>query len=77
MTLDEFLNMPKGTNIVEYQKSLCMKKKEENRIRSLASKIQECEDALDVLSDEEGSERWKRWSEKLDECMKKMNQLKK
>lgn len=58
MTLEELLLMPIGMGLEEYQSSLKEKKKLENQITNASNKIYEEEDALEILSDEIGSERY-------------------
>lgn len=60
MTLEEALSCPKGVSFDEYCKSLAKLKRDQKRLYKLSIKRDELEDALDVLEDEAGSERWKR-----------------
>ena len=55
MTLEQLLSVPKGMNIVEYQKLLDKETKLCKQIRSVSDKILSEDDSLDVLSDEVGS----------------------
>ena len=75
MTFEEFLNKPNGMTFEEWEQELQKRKTTEKKIRFLSEKIQECEDALDVLQDETGSARWKKWSDKLEKCKKQMTKL--
>jgi hypothetical protein len=60
MTLSEMLAMPKGMTPEEYQILLDEKKRLEKKIGTESNKIQCAEDALEILSDEVGSERYKK-----------------
>jgi len=61
MTLAEALAIPVGMDYEEYGKLLRKRKRLAGRIRNLNNAIQDAEDALDVLDDERGSERWQKW----------------
>lgn len=65
MTLEQFMACPRDMSIEEWDAKLKRMQKLERKMSRLADKIQECEDALDVLSDEKGSERWHKWDNKL------------
>lgn len=77
MTMEQFLAMPEGMSFQEWWQILDKQEKKEKRIRKLAEEIQECEDALDVLLDEEGSDRWIKWQEKLEKARAKLENLQK
>ena len=74
MTLDEMLRCPKGMDFEEYAKSLAKMKRDRKRLANLIDKRYDLEDALDILEDEAGSERWKR---KKDELQKVNEQIEK
>ena len=58
MNLEEFLTMPVGMTIEEYQKLLKEKSRLESQIRKASDLICIENDSLEVLSDEVGSERY-------------------
>lgn len=72
MTLQELMAWPSGMTLEEYQKHLASERRRVRRINKIADQIQECEDALFVLEDERGSERWNRWNDKLTSLRGKM-----
>lgn len=80
MTLSEFLSMPKGMSIEDYEKLLQQEKKLSRQISSLSDKILAEDDSLDVLSDEVGSERYnkhlqakQKFEEKRTRLLKSLN----
>lgn len=75
MTIEQFLNMPKNITIQEYELQLKKEEAARRKMMYLSLKIEECEDALDVLSDEVGSDRWKKWSDKLAKYKAKMEAM--
>lgn len=75
MTLEEALSCPKGMSFDEYCKSLAKYKRDRKRLYNLTIKRDELEDALDVLEDEAGSERWKRKKAELEETNRKIEKL--
>ena len=75
MTVEEFMNKPKGMSFEKYDALLKKKKVEEKKARSLSIKIQECEDALQVLADEAGSERYRRWESVLEKYRQEMKRI--
>lgn len=58
MTIQDLLNMPKGISLEEWEKHIKKRDSLRKRIRSLCNKRCDIMDALDVLQDEMGSERW-------------------
>lgn len=56
--------MPKGIDPIEYEKALNKLKQIEGRIRYWNNEKQFAEDALAVLEDEQGSERWQKHEDK-------------
>lgn len=58
MTLHEFLQKPVMMSLEEYEKFLKDKHKLENQITKESNKIFDEEDALEILADEVGSERY-------------------
>ena len=60
MTLGEALMIPKGMTFEEYEKLLKEKRKLEKQITKASEDIYDETDSLDVLSDEEGSEKYNR-----------------
>lgn len=60
MIITEALNIPKGMKFEEYEKLLNDKQKFEKQISNLSDIIQSEVDSLEILSDEVGSERYKR-----------------
>ena len=58
MTLHEFLQKPITMSLEEYEKFLKDKHKLENQITKESNKIFDEEDALEILTDEIGSERY-------------------
>lgn len=75
MTMDELLSWPKGISLEEYQKQLRKEKRKRSRIRKLANEIDELEDALQVLEDEHGSERYIRKAKRLAEIKEELRRL--
>ena len=75
MTIDELLSWPKGISLEEYQKQLRKEKRKRSRIRKLANERDELEDALQVLEDEHGSERYIRKAKRLAEIKEELRRL--
>lgn len=75
MTIDELVAKPKDMTMDQWEKELKKRKQREKRVGILNDKIQECEDALDVLSDEVGSERWNKWNDSLQKYTQQRNAL--
>lgn len=75
MTIDELVAKPKDMTMDQWEKELKKRKQREKRVGILNDKIQECEDALNVLSDEVGSERWNKWNDSLQKYTQQRNAL--
>ena len=82
MALSEFLSMPKGMSIEEYENLLQQEKKLSRQISSLSDKILAEDDSLDVLADEVGSERYnkhlqakRRFEEKRTRLLNSLNEV--
>lgn len=58
MTVEELFTMPKGIQIEEYQSLLDRKSKLLTKCQKLSNKIDDEKDSLDVLKDEENSDRF-------------------
>lgn len=76
MTLSEFLAWDGTVSLDEYCKSLKELKKKQAALRRFVEEKYNLEDALDVLGDEAGSERWFRKAERLNHVNRKIEQLK-
>ena len=70
MTLSEMLAIPKGMKPEEYQTLLDEKKRLEKKIGKESEKIQCANDALEILSDEVGSERYKKHEVVIEKAQK-------
>lgn len=75
MTLEEFLNIPNGMDVIEYEEILKKKKKIEKRLYKVNEMIDGEECSLDVLSDEIGSERYSRHFEEKQKLEVKQKKL--
>lgn len=75
MTLEEAMSCPRGMSMEEYAKSLAKLKRQKAQLAKLIDKRYELEDALDVLEDEAGSERWKRKKAELEDTNRKIEKL--
>lgn len=60
MTLSEVLACPVGMSFEEYGRLLRKKKSLEKKLNAEADKADALRDKLDILMDEQGSERWTR-----------------
>lgn len=76
MTLSEMLAMPTGYTPEDWEKELKRWRRLDGQINTLSDKIQECDDALDVLSDEVGSERWHKWDDERTKLRIKLERIK-
>lgn len=76
MTISEFLAWDGRGSIEEYAKSLKEIKKKQSALRCLLEEQQDLEDALDILSDEAGSARWFKKSERLNHVNHRIAQIK-
>lgn len=73
LSLDEFLRIPVGMSIEDYQSLLS---KQDNLVKKLAKLSSERDfllDGLDILSDEEGSDRWNSKRHQLDKVETQMD----
>jgi hypothetical protein len=75
MTIEEALSCPKGMSFDDYCKALAKTKRDQKKLYKLSIRRDELEDALDVLKDEEGSDRWKRKKQELEEVNAKIEKL--
>ena len=75
MTIDELLRWPKGMSLEEYQRQLRREKRKNSRIRKLREEQYDLEDALQVLEDEKGSERYIRKARRLEEIKTEISRL--
>lgn len=75
MTMKDLMAWPKGMSYEEYELLLLNQRKIASKLRSLSYRIEECEDALSVLSDEIGSDRWTKWNTKLNRYMAQRESL--
>ena len=76
MTMEELLRWPKDMSLEEYQKQLRREKRRKNRLWKLIEEQYELEDALQVLEDEKGSERYNRKAQRLEEVKAEINKIK-
>ena len=76
MTLSEFLSMPKGMKPDEWGAELKRRNKINNQIRKLNTERYDLLDALDVLKDEIGSDRYNKKKSRLSEVETKIEKLK-
>ena len=67
MTFTELMAWPKGISLEEYQRQLRSEKRKNGRIRKLREEQFDLEDALQVLEDEKGSERYIKKAKRLAE----------
>lgn len=76
MTLSEFLSMPKGMKPDEWEAELKRRNKINDRLRKLSTERYDLLDALDVLKDEVGSDRYNKKKSRLSEVETKIEKLK-
>ena len=76
MTLSEFLSMPKGMKPDEWEVELKRKDRINNQLRKLNTERYDLLDALDVLKDEIGSDRYNKKKSRLSEVEAKIEKLK-
>lgn len=76
MTLSEFLSMQKGMKPDEWEAELRCKDKINNQLRKLNTERYDLLDALDVLKDEVGSDRYNKKKSRLSEVEAKIEKLK-
>jgi hypothetical protein len=66
LSLDEFLRIPAGMSVETYQNYLAERSKLVKKLAKLSSNRDFLLDGLDILSDEEGSDRWEAKRSQLD-----------
>lgn len=66
LSLDEFLRIPAGMSVETYQNYLTKRNKLIKKLSKLSAERDFLRDGLDVLSDEEGSDRWEAKRNQLD-----------
>ena len=76
MTLSEFLSMPKGMKPDEWESELKRKNNINSQLRKLNTERYDLLDALDVLKDEIGSDRYNKKKSMLSEVETKIEKLK-
>ena len=76
MTLSHNLSMPKGMKPDEWEAELRCKDKINNQLRKLNTERYDLLDALDVLKDEIGSDRYNKKKSRLSEVEAKIEKLK-
>lgn len=76
MTMAELMSWPKDISLEEYQKRLEAQKRTDRKIRKLNEEAFDIKDALQVLEDEKGSERYIRKAKRLEEIMAEIKRLK-
>lgn len=75
MTLEKALGCPRNMDFEEYTERLAKLEKVQNKLYRLSTRRDELEDALEILADEIGSERWKKKKDELDKVNDKMIKL--
>lgn len=75
MTIEQILSWPKGMSLKEYEKLLQEQEKTKKRIRRLSNEMYELEDALQVLEDEHGSERYNKKARRLEKAKAEIQRL--
>lgn len=75
MTMTELLSWPKDISLEEYQRQLRREKRKNGRIRKLSEEAYDIEDALQVLEDEKGSERYIGKAERLKAIKEELRKL--
>ena len=76
MTLSEFLSIPKGMKPDEWESELKRRNKINSQLRKLNTERYDLLDALDVLKDEIGSDRYNKKKSRLSEVEAKIEKLK-
>jgi hypothetical protein len=76
MTMAELLSWPKDISLDEYQKRLAAQKRTDRKIRKLSEEAFDIKDALQVLEDEKGSERYNRKAQRLEEVKAEISKIK-
>lgn len=77
MTLEEALACPRGMTIEEYSRQLETQEKRNKRLKKLSYDRDYLEDALDVLSDEAGSPRYREKEKRLKKVKEEISKLSK
>ena len=75
MTIQDLLNIPKGISLEEWEKRIKKRDLLHKKIKTLWNKHYDIVDALDVLQDEMGSERWNAKRDLLSEVDNKIKVL--
>ena len=75
MTIEEVLSWPTGMTFEEYKQSLAKLKRQQRQLYNLSIKRDELEDALDILKDEVGSERWNQKKYELEKVKAQIDEL--
>ena len=75
MTIDEFLACPQGMRLEEWEKILQEQKKIKNKIRRLSIERDDLTDALEILSDEQGSDRYQKKEQRLNKVEEEIRKL--
>ena len=65
MTFEQLMMMPSGMSIEQYQRQLDAQEKNNKRLRQLSKERDFLEDALEILKDEQGSERYEKKAKRL------------
>ncbi len=76
MTIQDLLRMPRGMKPDEWEAELKRKDKINNQLRKLNTERYDLLDALDVLKDEIGSDRYNKKKSRLSEVEAKIEKLK-
>lgn len=75
MTIQDLLKIPKGISLEEWEKRIKKRDSLRKKIKTLWNKHYDIMDALDVLQDEMGSERWNTKKNLLSEVDNKIKVL--
>ncbi len=76
MTIQDLLRMPRGMKPDEWEAELKRKNKINNQLRKLNTERYDLLDALDVLKDEIGSDRYNKKKSRLSDVEAKIEKLK-
>lgn len=76
MTIQDLLRMPKGMKPDEWEAELKCRNKINNQLRKLNTERYDLLDALDVLKDEIGSDRYNKKKSRLSQVEAKIEKLK-
>lgn len=77
MTLQDILSMPKGMTPEQWEKELKRRERIRKKLHRLDVERDFCQDKLDVLSCEEGSERYNQAKKQLDRLTATIEKLRK